>query len=116
VLLISPEGTRFPFLQKAKDGVAYLATRMGVPVIPAAISGTEGYPSINPARWARGGTRIRFGRPFYFKTDGDRPRKQVLNRMTDEMMYYLASLLPEHLRGYYANYADQSLDMLSFTD
>jgi len=114
VLLISPEGTRYAAMQKAKDGVAYLATRTNVPIVPAAISGTEGYPSVNPARWAQGGACIKFGRPFFFRKNKGRPRKKLLSQMTEEMMYYLASLLPQHLRGYYSNYADQKLDLLDF--
>src|SRR4030042_1242258 len=45
LLLVAPEGTRNPALRCPHDGMAYLAARTGAPVIPAAIEGTEGFPS-----------------------------------------------------------------------
>lgn len=104
IILIAPEATRSPQLQAGKEGVAYLASRSGAPVIPVAVEGTEGFPTIRYSkRWYGPGVRIQFGRPFRFTTSLLRPDRQSLRLMTDEAMYQLASMLPEHRRGVYAD-------------
>jgi 1-acyl-sn-glycerol-3-phosphate acyltransferase len=103
LLLVAPEGTRSPALIEAHDGVAYLAARTGAPVIPVAVDGTEGFPSVSPKRWSLPGARIRFGRPFRFRTPRGRIPRQWLRQMTREAMYQLASLLPPARRGFYGD-------------
>ena len=104
ILLVAPEGTRHNPLQDAKVGVAYLASRSGVLVIPAAIDGTPGFPSLRTSpRWREPGIVIRFGRSFHFQSTFRRPSRGQLRQMTDEAMYVLAALLPEHRRGAYAD-------------
>jgi 1-acyl-sn-glycerol-3-phosphate acyltransferase len=104
VVLVAPEGTRSPQLNKGLEGVAYIAGRSGVPVIPVSMEGTEGYPSLPVLpRWRRGGAQVRFGRPFRFRAAYRRPRRNQLRQMTAEAMYVLAAMLPEHRRGVYAD-------------
>ncbi|MBI4769689.1 MAG: 1-acyl-sn-glycerol-3-phosphate acyltransferase [Chloroflexi bacterium] len=101
VILIAPDGTRHPALEQGKEGVAYLAYKSGVPVIPVAIGGTKGYP-----RFPRGsgpGATVRLGAPFRFKALPRRPNREQLRQMTDEALYVLAAMLPERRRGYYAD-------------
>ena len=103
-MLVAPEGHRHLQLEDAKEGVAFLASRSGVPVIAAAIDGTPGFPSFRTsARWRDPGIVIRFGRPFRYKSAILHPSREQLRQMTDEAMYILASLLPEHRRGAYAD-------------
>jgi 1-acyl-sn-glycerol-3-phosphate acyltransferase len=104
IVLVAPEGTRHPQLEDTKEGVAFLASRGGVPVIPTAIDGSPGFPSLRTsARWREPGIVIRFGRPFQFKSTLRHPTREQLRQMTDEAMYILAALLPEHRRGIYAD-------------
>ena len=99
LLLIAPEGTRNPQMQQAKLGLAYLAVRTGAPLVPVAVEGTEGFPSLPfLPRWRQPGVRLTFGRP-----DLTRPDRRLLRQMTDEAMYLLAAMLPPHRRGYYAD-------------
>lgn len=115
IILIAPEATRSPQLQAGKEGVAYLASRSGAPVIPVAIEGTEGFPTIRYSkRWYGPGVRIQFGRPFRFKTNLQRPDRQALRLMTDEAMYQLASMLPEHRRGVYADLSRATQQTIEF--
>ncbi len=103
VILIAPEGTRNPTLQRAKPGLAYFALRCQAPLIPAAVDGTEGYPTLPllPRWWRKPWARVRFGRPFRLR--GPRhARTEVLQAMADEAMYILADLLPPERRGVYA--------------
>jgi 1-acyl-sn-glycerol-3-phosphate acyltransferase len=39
IILVAPEGTRNPQLQRGKEGMAYLASRSGAPIIPVAVEG-----------------------------------------------------------------------------
>jgi 1-acyl-sn-glycerol-3-phosphate acyltransferase len=113
-ILVAPEGTRGPALQTGKEGVAYLASRSGAPVIPVAVEGTVGFPSLSPARWRRAGAVVRLGRPFRFRRAGGRLGREELRRMTDEAMYVLAAMLPEHRRGVYADLSRASSETLLF--
>ncbi len=114
VVLLAPEGTRSPALQTGKEGVAYLASRTGAPVIPVAVEGTEGFPSIGRARWRGPGAHVRLGRPFRFRARGERVGREDLRRMTDEAMYVLAAMLPERRRGVYVDLSKATTDTLAF--
>ncbi len=103
ILLVAPEGTRYPTLHKAKAGVAYLAYRADVPIVPLAIEGTEGFPTLIPARKKRSGAVLRLGKPLRLKRMATRPTGSQLEQMTSECMYALARLLPPHRRGVYSD-------------
>jgi 1-acyl-sn-glycerol-3-phosphate acyltransferase len=112
LLLLAPEGHRSPAMRRAKDGMAYLAARTGVPVIPAAVEGTEGFPSLSPRRWAQPGAHIRFGKPFRFRLPDGKVTREWLRKMTDEAMYRLAALLPPARRGVYADLDRATFDTI----
>lgn len=103
-LLMAPEGTRSKShsLQEGKDGLAWLATRAGVPVVPVALSGHEKLWS-NARRLRRTPFRITFGQPFLLKLDPDRPPRPQLRQMTREVMYRLSAMLPPEYRGVYSD-------------
>ena len=44
IILVAPEAHRGPELRQGKVGIAYLATRANVPIVPVAIDGTIGFP------------------------------------------------------------------------
>ena len=108
MVLIAPEGTRSPALQRGKEGVAFLASRTGAPIVPVALEGTEGFPALRGGRrWREPGAQVRFGRPFRFKEmPGGRPSRRQLRQMTDDAMCILARMLPPHRRGVYAEAAE----------
>lgn len=104
MILLAPEGTRGASLRQGLEGVAYLASRSGAPVIPVAVNNTDGFPALRfTKRWQEPGGTVRFGRPFRYHSDLRRAKAQVLRQMTDEAMYVLAEMLPEDRRGYYAD-------------
>jgi hypothetical protein len=43
-----------------------------------------------------------------------RPSKEEMERMTDEMMYTIAALLPPHRRGVYADLTKATQDTLEW--
>jgi len=103
-LLMAPEGTRSKShtLQEGKDGLAWLATRSAVPVVPVALSGHEKLWS-NVKRLRRTPFRITFGQPFLLQLDPNQLPRPQLKAMTRELMYRLASMLPPEYRGVYTD-------------
>jgi 1-acyl-sn-glycerol-3-phosphate acyltransferase len=104
LVLVAPEGTRGPRLQQGKEGAAYLASRSGAPIIPAAVLQTSGFPAFRTSRrWRQPGSHVIFGKPIRFKDSLKRAKGDELRKMTDEAMYVLAAMLPENLRGVYSD-------------
>ena len=102
VLGIAPEGTRSRngSLQKAKSGVAFLAARTGVPVIPVGITGTntmmQDFSHLRRMRIC-----VTFGEAFDLPKYGKLTADE-LDATTDLIMGRLAVLLPPPYRGVYA--------------
>jgi 1-acyl-sn-glycerol-3-phosphate acyltransferase len=116
IVLVAPEGTRNPFLQRAKEGIAYLASRAGTPIIPVAIEGTPGFPALRFTRpWRGPGATVRFGRPFHFRAEFRHASHSDLRKMTDEAMYVLAAMLPEQRRGAYADLSQASQETIEWS-
>jgi 1-acyl-sn-glycerol-3-phosphate acyltransferase len=116
VLLMAPEGTRSPSMGRAKEGLAFLAYRTGATIVPVAVDGTKGFPTLNPERLRAPGAVIRIGKPFRFKHTGKRPDREQMRKMTDEAMYVVAGMLPEHRRGVYANLQNATTDTIEFIE
>jgi len=104
IILVAPEAHRGPQLRQGKEGVAYLATRANAPIVPVAIDGTIGFPTLPILpRWRGPGAIVKFGHSFRLKTFNQRAGREMLRQMTDEAMYILAAMLPEYRRGFYAD-------------
>ena len=115
IILVAPEGTRHPTLQRGKEGIAFLAHRTGAPIVPVAVDGTEGFPSLPILpRWRRPGVRIRVGRPFRFRLQPEKPDRDRLRQMTDQAMGVLAAMLPSARRGVYGDLDRLGQEMLDF--
>jgi len=111
IVLVAPEGTRGPALRQGKEGVAYMASRSGAPVIPVAVNGTEGFPALRyTAPWKGSGALVRFGRPFCYRPEYRKAGREQLRKMTDEAMYTLAAMLPPERRGVYSDSSKASQD------
>lgn len=107
---IAPEGTRSSSgeLQRGRAGAAMIATAARVPIIPMVQWGIQDLRS-NLSRFRRTPLHFRVGAPFYLRVaEGDPPTTSQLRVMADEIMYQLAVLLPERLRGYYRNLSDMT--------
>ncbi len=115
IILVAPEGTRHPALQEVQEGFAWLALKADVPIVPVAIEGTPGFPSISRKRWAEPGVQVTLGKPFKFIRQGRRtPPRDILKAMSDEAMYVLAQMLPEARRGDYADLEKASTTYIEF--
>jgi 1-acyl-sn-glycerol-3-phosphate acyltransferase len=115
IVLVAPEGTRSPQLQEGKEGIAYLASRSQVPIVPVAIDGTIGFPAIRfSAAWRKAGARIRFGQPFVYRPEYRHAGRDQLRKMTDEAMYILAGMLPDYRRGVYSDLSKATQDTIEW--
>jgi 1-acyl-sn-glycerol-3-phosphate acyltransferase len=104
ILGISPEGTRSHdgILQPGHPGVVLLALHSGAPLIPVAYFGAENYTK-NLRRLRRTDFHLRVGKPFHLDTRGEKVTREIREKMTEEMMYQLAVLLPSEYRGRYTD-------------
>jgi 1-acyl-sn-glycerol-3-phosphate acyltransferase len=104
VLLMAPEGTRSKDcrLQPGHDGMTFVALRANAPVLPMAITGTNRFGS-NLKRRRRTDVKIVIGKPFRFRSNERKVKRDVLRQMTEEAMYQLAAVLPPEYRGVYSD-------------
>lgn len=100
-LALAPEARRSPSraLEKARKGVAYLAIRAQVPVIPTAITGTEDAVE-KLLRFKRPRITLTFGKPVH-PPPSSRDRA-LLESFTERIMREIAAMLPPQYRGYYS--------------
>jgi 1-acyl-sn-glycerol-3-phosphate acyltransferase len=113
IVLVAPEGTRNISLRQGKEGLAYLASRSGAPIVPVMIEGTPAFPALRfSSRWRQAAVRVRFGRPFRYRSEFKRAGGEQLRKMADEAMYVLASMLPENRRGVYSDLSKATRDTL----
>jgi 1-acyl-sn-glycerol-3-phosphate acyltransferase len=105
LLGIAPEGTRSRTrcLSRGRSGVAYLADKSGVQIVPAAIYGTE-TAILQLFRFHRPLIHIQFSAPFTLPALQRGERDISLQRNTDEIMCRIAALLPPQYRGVYADH------------
>ncbi|MEN8172085.1 MAG: lysophospholipid acyltransferase family protein [Chloroflexota bacterium] len=107
VIGIFPEGGSWAkTLRPARPGTAYLAARTETTLLPV---GLYGLNEIFPLRLRdQAKARIVIGKPFGpFKVTGrGRQRRQQLDQIGEEIMHEIAALLPDELRGRYADNPD----------
>ena len=102
VLLIFPEGTRSrrPGLLPGLPGVGLLARRSGVPLVNAAITGTE---RLTLRSFFRCGLTLTIGSPLALEALTPNGRRATAAEITDALMQQLAALMPPEYRGHYAD-------------
>lgn len=96
VLGFFPEGHRSESgtMIRGHPGIAGIALRSGVPLVPVGVTGSRG---VFGKFWRRDLT-LTFGAPFYAKDLGESEPQAV----ADAIMRRVAQLLPDHMRGVYA--------------
>jgi 1-acyl-sn-glycerol-3-phosphate acyltransferase len=119
---IAPEGTRSStgILAQGKEGIVQLAYITGAPVLPIGHFGGQSFWE-NFKHFRKTPFTMKAGKPFHFKFDKDeagkrkKPSRETMSTMTEELMGQIARLLPEQMRGFYAEEAlkvPQHLDFL----
>jgi 1-acyl-sn-glycerol-3-phosphate acyltransferase len=107
VLVIAPEGTRSKTgsLQEGKPGVAFLAAKAGLAIVPAALLGTEDRVVVdNIKHLRRSHFKLIGGKSFVLPQLKSGSREEQIKAHTDEIMCRIAALLPEDKRGFYASH------------
>lgn len=107
ILALAPEGTRSQAesLLPGKPGAAFLAAKTNVPIIPAALTGTEDrVVKERFRRLQRLHITIIIGKPFMLPPMKGVDRDEYLKHHTDEIMCQIAALLPLKYRGVYENH------------
>ncbi len=102
VLCIFPEGTRSfdGVMGEPKPGVAMLATREAVPILPVGISGSDWFLGRGKALpRLRAPIRLHVGKPFTLQLDASLSRRAAINEASDELMRRIAELVDERHRG-----------------
>jgi len=115
-LCIAPEGTRSKTgkLIRGKGGTTFFATQKKVPIIPMAQWGLVDFEGCEKGLIRRK-VKIKVGKPFYVeKKEKGKITSEDRQKMADEMMYQIASCLPEELRGYYSDLTKATTDYLTF--
>lgn len=115
-VLIAPEGTRQPALAEAKHGLTYVATKANAAIVPIGLEGTDRFPA-TLKRLRRTPVSVRIGRAFRFHVgEQDRIPRDDLHAMTQEAMFQLAALLPNHRRGAYSDLSQATTHHLDFIE
>ena len=98
----APEGSRSKvgYMQPAKDGAAYLASRGQVSILPVGLVNSD-ILFANTRRFRRAKVEVRIGEPYYLPDIGRRVRSRDLPSYTHLIMVKIAALLPERYYGYY---------------
>ena len=107
ILVIAPEGTRSKSesMAEGKPGVAYLALKAGVPIIPVGLVGTEDRVVVEQLKkFKKSEIKIVVGNPFNLPPIQRNNREEMLKQYTDEIMCRIGVLLPEKYRGVYAEH------------
>jgi len=115
ILAIAPEGTRSGTgcLARGNPGVVTMALQSGAPLLPVAYYGGEKIHH-NYRRLRRTDFHVRVGQLFYVDVQGTRMSRELRLKITDEIMFQLAALLPEQYRGVYANLEKATSEYLRF--
>lgn len=115
IIAIAPEGTRSHdgCLQAAHPGMVLLALHSRAQLIPMAFYGAENYKQ-NLSRLKRTDFHFVVGRPFHLDDHGEKVTRLVRERMMQQMMGQMASILPPQYRGVYSDLSSASTSYLSF--
>ncbi len=115
IVAIAPEGTRSNngCLQKGRTGIVLLALRSGAPLQPMVYYGGEQFRE-NVRHFRRTDFHIVTGSPFRLNPERAGLERSVREKITTEIMYQLAALLPPAYRGVYSDLSRARQEYLVF--
>ena len=107
VFVVTPEGTRSKTgaLIEGRTGVGYIAARTKLPIVPAAVTGTQDkIVKSNLRHLRRVQMTVKVGKPFKLQLIESSNQRTASRDYTDEIMCRIAALLPPEYRGIYADH------------
>ena len=113
ILTIAPEGTRSGdgCLQRGLPGIVLLALKSKAPIMPVVHYGSEEYKR-SLTRLRRSEFHLVVGDQFHLRAPEGKVNREVRVKMTDEIMYRMAALLPPRYRGVYSDMEQTSEDYI----
>jgi 1-acyl-sn-glycerol-3-phosphate acyltransferase len=105
LLVLYPEGTRITSggLHRPEPGAGFIAMLSGAPVLPVAISGSREVFGKGFKLPRRAPLRVEWGEPFKIASRLPDGRRVEYQDASDAIMLAIAEMLPEELRGEYAD-------------
>jgi len=105
VLVLYPEGTRITSggLHRPEPGAGFIAMLTGAPVLPVAITGSREVFGKGFKLPRRAPLRVEWGEPFKIASRLPDGRRVEYQDASDAIMLAIAEMLPEELRGEYAD-------------
>ena len=105
LLVLYPEGTRITSggLHRPEPGAGFIALLSGAPVLPVAITGSREVFGKGFKLPRRAPLRVEWGEPFKIPSRRPDGRRVEYQDASDAIMLAIAEMLPEELRGEYAD-------------
>jgi 1-acyl-sn-glycerol-3-phosphate acyltransferase len=105
LLVLYPEGTRITSggLHRPEPGAGFIAMLSGAPVLPVAITGSREVFGKGFKLPRRAPLRVEWGAPFKIASRLPDGRRVEYQDASDAIMLAIAEMLPEELRGEYAD-------------
>lgn len=103
-LIMFPEGSRSrnAQMQPALPGAALIASRLGIPILPVSISGTDKLKKLGWCLRHRPRITVTIGKPFTPPPADGKLTREQRNRLINDIMIKIAALLPPEYHGVYA--------------
>jgi len=102
-VIMFPEGSRSKNakMQPALPGAALIAYRMGVPVLPVGITGTDKLRRLGWCFLHHPRITVTIGKPFNITANERNTAREQRNELINDIMRSVAALLPKEYRGVY---------------
>jgi 1-acyl-sn-glycerol-3-phosphate acyltransferase len=102
-VIMFPEGSRSPTarMKPALPGAVLIASRIGVPVLPVGIAGTDKLKHLFWCFFHHPKITVTIGQPFNLPTADGKMTREQREQLINDIMRRVASLLPQEYRGVY---------------
>ncbi len=103
-VIMFPEGSRSQTtrMQPALPGAALIASRLGIPILPVGIAGTDKLRNLKWCVLHRPRITVTIGKPFNPPPSDGKLTREQRNRLINDIMRKIAALLPPEYHGVYA--------------
>jgi 1-acyl-sn-glycerol-3-phosphate acyltransferase len=107
-VIMFPEGSRSQTAQMkpALPGAALIASRLGIPILPVGIAGTDKFKKLGWCVLHRPTITVTIGKPFTPPPSDGKLNREQRNQLMNNIMRKIAVLLPPEYHGVYAGEDD----------